>query len=139
MPDEIAILDAGTQIQGWTRTGYAFQGLHDSPKPGITGLPLLHSTGSGRFALLRAWYRRVQCDRPEESELRARGPDVHADVPARRRRVSASTIQVYRVFSNRPDANHRYMIDKAVRDQMVAIGWLAEGDGPDLVVMCAPS
>jgi hypothetical protein len=45
---------------------------------------------------------------------------------------------VYRVFSNRPDANHRYMTDRVVRDQMVAKGWLAEGDGPDLVVMCAP-
>jgi hypothetical protein len=30
------------------------------------------------------------------------------------------------------------MIDRAARDQMVAKGWLAEGDGPDLVVMCAP-
>ena len=49
------------------------------------------------------------------------------------------TVPVYRVFSNRPDANHRYMIDRAVRDQMVARGWLAEGDGPDLVVMCAPA
>jgi hypothetical protein len=45
---------------------------------------------------------------------------------------------VYRVFSNRTDANHRYMVDRAVRDQMVAHGWLAEGDGPDLVVMCSP-
>ena len=44
---------------------------------------------------------------------------------------------VYRVFSNRPDANHRYMISNAIRSQMVAQGWLAEGDGPDLVVMCA--
>jgi len=50
----------------------------------------------------------------------------------------ANTAQVYRVFSNRPDANHRYMTDKTVRDQMVTKGWLAEGDGPDLVVMCAP-
>lgn len=48
------------------------------------------------------------------------------------------TTPIYRVFSNRPDANHRYMTDKAIRDQMVAKGWLAEGDGPDLVVMCAP-
>ena len=24
------------------------------------------------------------------------------------------------------------------RDRMVALGWVAEGDGPDLVVMCAP-
>jgi hypothetical protein len=50
-----------------------------------------------------------------------------------------NTINVYRVFSNRSDANHRYMIDKAVRDDMVGKGWLAEGDGPDFVVMCAPS
>ena len=50
----------------------------------------------------------------------------------------ANTTQIYRVFSNRPDANHRYMTDKATRDQMVAKGWLAEGDGPDLVVMCQP-
>jgi hypothetical protein len=49
------------------------------------------------------------------------------------------TVRVYRVFSNRPDANHRYMIDPAIRDQMVAQRWLAEGDGPDLVVMCAPA
>jgi len=48
------------------------------------------------------------------------------------------TTPVYRVFSNRADANHRYMTDPAVRDAMVAIGWLAEGDGPDRVVMCAP-
>jgi hypothetical protein len=45
----------------------------------------------------------------------------------------------YRVFSNRADANHRYMIDAAVLDQMTAKGWVAEGDGPALVVMCAPA
>ena len=51
----------------------------------------------------------------------------------------ANTTQVYRVFSNRPDANHRYMVDRTIRDDMVAVRhWLAEGDGPDLVVMCAP-
>jgi hypothetical protein len=50
----------------------------------------------------------------------------------------AGTTPVYRVFSNRPDANHRYMTSKVLRDQMVARGWLAEGDGDDLVVMCAP-
>src|SRR5262249_104854 len=49
-----------------------------------------------------------------------------------------NTTEVYRVFSNRPDPNHRYMIDMLVRDAMVATGWLPEGDGPNLVVMCAP-
>jgi len=48
------------------------------------------------------------------------------------------TTPVYRVFSNRPDTNHRYTTNRAVRNAMVEKGWLAEGDGPDLVVMCAP-
>ena len=50
----------------------------------------------------------------------------------------AGTIAVYRVFSNRADANHRYTTERTVRDAMVAKGWLAEGDGEDRVVMCAP-
>jgi len=45
---------------------------------------------------------------------------------------------VYRAFSNRADANHRYMVNPTIRDEMVAKHWLAEGDGPDLVVMCSP-
>ena len=50
----------------------------------------------------------------------------------------ANTTPIYRVFDNRADANHRYMTDPAVRAQMVAKGWIVEGDGPDMVVMCAP-
>jgi len=30
------------------------------------------------------------------------------------------------------------MTVKAMRDEMVAKGWIAEGDGPELVVMCSP-
>jgi hypothetical protein len=47
-------------------------------------------------------------------------------------------VPVYRVFSNRADANHRYTTSRATRDLMVTKGWVAEGDGPDIVVMCAP-
>jgi hypothetical protein len=31
------------------------------------------------------------------------------------------------------------MTDRGIRDQMVGRGWLAEGDGTDLVVMCGAS
>jgi hypothetical protein len=51
----------------------------------------------------------------------------------------AGTIPVYRVFDNRVDANHRYTIDRAVRDMMVARGYIAEGYGDDAVIMCAPA
>jgi hypothetical protein len=51
---------------------------------------------------------------------------------------AANTVPVHRAFSNRADANHRYTTEPAVLAQMVAQNWTAEGDGPDLVVMCAP-
>jgi hypothetical protein len=51
----------------------------------------------------------------------------------------AGTVKVYRVFNNRPDANHRYMTSLGVRAAMVQLGWIIEGDGPDAVVMCGPA
>jgi hypothetical protein len=49
----------------------------------------------------------------------------------------AGTIALYRVFDNRVDANHRYTTSRAIRDQMVALGYIAEGYGNDAVIMCA--
>jgi len=137
--DEIAKLDAGVVIKGWTRTGKSFHAFVEA-QAGTTEIcriyiiPLhgdSHFFGRGE----------QECDNTmaahpdfilEASRFMAMFLPVAGVCPA-------GTVPVYRVFSNRPDANHRYMIDRALRDQMVAEGWLAEGDGPDLVVLCAPS
>jgi hypothetical protein len=36
------------------------------------------------------------------------------------------------------DSNHRYTTDPVVKAQMQAIGYIAEGYGPNAVAMCAP-
>ena len=51
---------------------------------------------------------------------------------------AAGTVPVYRLWNQRADSNHRYTTDRAIRDEMVAKGWKAEGYGPDPVAMCAP-
>ncbi|MFO1310850.1 MAG: PHB depolymerase family esterase [Burkholderiales bacterium] len=138
IPAEIAILDAGTQIRGWTRTGYSFK-TYTTSQTGTSpvcryyippGLGDSHFFGRGT----------VECNATGQ-----KNPSFVLEDPAFMQMFlptagvcPANSAQIYRVFSNRPDANHRYMTDKAVRDAMVAKGWLAEGDGPDLVVMCAP-
>jgi hypothetical protein len=135
---EIDKLDAGTAIKGWTRTGKTFK-TYTTAQAGTSpvcrfyippGLGDSHFFGRGT----------AECD-----ATGAHNPSFMLEDPAFMQTFlptlgvcPANTTQVYRVFSNRPDANHRYMTDKAVRDAMVAKGWLAEGDGPDLVVMCAP-
>ena len=49
----------------------------------------------------------------------------------------AGTIPVYRLWNHRPDSNHRYTTDLAIKAQMIAAGYVAEGYGPDAVDMCA--
>lgn len=137
--DEIAKLDAGVVIKGWTRTGKAipvYAAAQGTTSPVCRyyippGLGDSHFFGRGT----------VECDATGQ-----KNPSFVLEDPAFMHMIlpdagvcPAGTINVYRVFSNRLDANHRYMTDKATRDEMVAKGWLAEGDGPDLVVMCAPA
>ena len=138
MPSEIAILDAGTQIRGWARTGHSFT-TYATAQSGTSpvcryyippGLGDSHFFGRGTVECNATGQKNPSfvLEDPAFMQMYLPAPGV----------CPANTTQVYRVFSNRPDANHRYMTDRAVRDQMVAKGWLAEGDGPDLVVMCAP-
>lgn len=49
----------------------------------------------------------------------------------------SGTVPVYRLWNQRPDSNHRYTTSVAIKAQMIASGYLAEGYGPDGVVMCA--
>ena len=47
------------------------------------------------------------------------------------------TIPVYRLWNQRTDSNHRYTTSAAIKAQMLAAGYIAEGYGPDGVAMCA--
>jgi hypothetical protein len=136
--DEIATLDAGTAIRGWKRTGQAFK-TWATPQAATSPVcryyipPALgdsHFFGRGT----------VECDatgKNNPSFVLEASDFMHMVLPVAGT-CPSGTVPVYRVFSNRPDANHRYMVDRTVREQMAARGWLVEGDGPDAVVMCAP-
>lgn len=134
---EITSLDGGTP-SGWARTGKTFQTM----LPGQTGASPIcrfyippHLGNSHFFGRGTAECGATAQANPtfvlESSEFMNMLLPANGACPA-------DTVQVYRVFSNRTDANHRYMTDKATRAEMVTQGWLVEGDGPDAVVMCAP-
>ena len=144
MPGEIAKLDAGTEITGWVRTGYSFK-TYTTAQTGTSPVcryyipPALgnsHFFGRGTVECNETGRKNPSFVLEDPAFMQMYLPFI-VPVPGSGACLT-STTPIYRVFSNRPDANHRYMTDRAVRDQMVAKGWLAEGDGPDLVVMCAP-
>lgn len=135
---EIGELDAGTTRRGWRRTGKSFSAfvVPQTDTAPICRYYIPPPFGSSHF------YGRGPA---ECGDVARKFPHLvleQADFFFAVLPVGAScqggTRPVYRVFNGRADANHRYMTDRAAREQMVAVGWLAEGDGPDLVVMCAP-
>ena len=134
---EIARLDSGATV-GWLRTGQSFRAF-SSVRGGSRAVCRIYippGAGDGHF------YGR---DLPECDGTTMRNPTFVLEAaaffylfPVTADACGEGRIPVYRLFSNRSDANHRYTTDARVRDQMVAQGWLAEGDGPDAVAMCAP-
>src|ERR1022692_1117583 len=139
LPVEINALDAG-QYLGWTRTGLVFGAF---PQPFGAASPVcrfyippgygdshFYSASASECAIAQARYPFFVDESPNV---------MYIDLPdATTGACPSGDIPVYRMWDARVDTNHRYTTDPAVRAQMVAKGWVAEGYGPDQVIMCAP-
>lgn len=137
--DEIVLLDEGVALKGWQRTGLAIEAfrLPDATTAPVCRIYIPPSQGDSHF---------FGRDASECAGTLAAHPDFVPEDNAFFHLAVASagtcadgTVPVYRVFSNRADANHRYTTHRGVRDAMAVHGWLVEGDGVDRVVMCAPA
>lgn len=136
---EIASLDAGAP-PGWARTGYTFRTYlvaHPGTSP-VCRYYIPPALGNSHFfSVLPSECNAIPALYPA---FEFEGANVmYMYVPELASGTCpAGSIPVYRVWNRRPDTNHRYTIDRALRDRMVALGYAAEGYGPDAVGMCAP-
>jgi len=137
--DEVVKLDNGTFV-GWTRTGRQFN-VNQAIAQGLQAVCRFFSTAFGPKS--SHFYTP---DAPECATVKA-NPNwqFEAEVffttaPALDGSCPANADPVYRVYNNGLGGapNHRYTTDLAVRAQMLALGWIAEGYGPIGVIMCAP-
>jgi hypothetical protein len=138
IPDEIAKLDAATVIKGWARTGRTFK-TYTTARSGTSPVCRFYippaAGNSHFFGRGPAECNATAANHPDFVVEDSAFMQMYLPVAGT---CGANTVAIYRVYNNRPDINHRYTTDQATRDQMVARGWLAEGDGDDRVVMCAP-
>ena len=135
---EMANLDAGLTPTRWTRTGRTFKAFAASQSATSQVCRFYIPPDGGRLALLRPRRRRVQRDAAGATRTSCSRTRATCTSSCRRRATCpAGTQPIYRVFNNRPDANHRYTIDRAVRDQMVAQGLDRGRRRPGSRVMCA--
>jgi photosystem II stability/assembly factor-like uncharacterized protein len=137
--DEIHVLDTQV-IPGWYRTGYSFE-AYVQPTPGADPLcrfyipPASHFfSGLGAECAAVLAFNVPPFVYESSNSFYLPAPDMTTGA------CPAGLIPVYRLYNNKPMlTNHRYTTDLAVKVQMVAKGYIAEGYGPDRVMMCAPN
>jgi uncharacterized protein DUF5648 len=144
-PNEIAALDAGL-FAGWQRTGQSFvvyaKGQSNGRGRGVSRYYGLPAAGlDSHFYTASAAETAAMGQPPRLAVWKLEGTGVfEIPTPATLTgQCPANTTNVYRLWNNRPDSNHRYTTSRAIRNQMIARGYAPEGYGPDGVIMCAPS
>lgn len=142
-PVEINALDTG-YFTGWVRTGQQFRAYATGSSAGPSQNPVCRYYGLPSAGLDSHFYSAGarECWEVNEffgAEWQIESDNVfQIDLPDPvTGACPGSTVPVYRVFNNRPDANHRYTTSTVVRAQMETAGWIREGYGPDATVMCA--
>ena len=129
----------GTTLKGWRRTGKTFLALRAAATGTAAVCRIYVPPGSGDGHFFGRDANECAGTLASHPSFISEDPAFFHLYPPGAGTCPAGTVPVYRVFSNRADANHRYATERAVRDEMTAKGWLAEGDGPDTVAMCAPA
>jgi Matrixin/Repeat of unknown function (DUF5648) len=139
LPADIQALDGGT-FPGWQRTGRTFKASPNATAgmspvcrfylPPPFGDSHFYSVSAAECAQVLQKYPGFDYESANVMYLGM--PDTATGA------CGSGLVPVYRVWDQRIDTNHRYTTDRSLRDQMVAQGWVKEGYGDDLVIMCAP-
>jgi probable HAF family extracellular repeat protein len=139
IPNEISALDGG-MFPGWVRTGEAFN-VYSNPSVGSASVCRFFSTSfapkSSHFYTPDAGECAIV---NQNGGWLLEGDVMSAPVPDQAGNCLVGTQPVYRLYNNGQGAapNHRYTTSLAIRSQMLAQGWIAEGYGNVGVIMCSP-
>jgi hypothetical protein len=146
---DIDALDTG-RLAGWARTGLTFRAFPSQTSGGAGVKPVCRfyippQHGDSHFFSADAVEEcavvlaKIQTD-PNYSGYVYETPNAfYIALPDKATGACPTgTVNVYRLWNQRPDSNHRYTTDPNVKAQMIAKGYVAEGYGPNAVIMCAP-
>jgi len=137
-PAEIADLDRGRH-PGWARTGLQMRVLADAGTiaGSVCRFYLPPASGDSHFYSASDGECREVAARFPQFALETTTAFAVFPADAVAGSCASGTRPVYRAWNARTDSNHRYVTDRALRDTLVAQGYVAEGHGPDAVAFCA--
>ena len=132
-PAEAAMLDAGVIVPGWLRTGFAFKVRHAGNARGASACRFFGTPGVGpnsHFFTIDA----AECAKVKGNpNWTYEGLAFSSDVP-QADDCATDRVPVIRLYNNGQggEANHRYTTSRSEMREMLADGWIFEGN-----VFCA--
>jgi hypothetical protein len=144
-PAEMALLDSD-KVFGWQRHGTAFLAYKPGQGAAAGASPVCRFYGLPKAGLDSHFFSAAadECDavtaRFGDAWLLETANAFEIILPNRiTGACPTGTNPIYRLYNNKPDANHFYAAAKSVRDgKLVGLGYVSEGYGPNGVTMCAP-
>ena len=145
---DIDALDTG-RIAGWTRTGQTFD-VYPFMPAGVAGvdpvcrfyIPPAHGNShffSASPSECATVAQKALTDPNFGGYVQESASAFYIGLPDTTTGACPSgTLPVYRLWNARADSNHRYTADAATKALMQSHAYVAEGYGPDAVIMCAP-
>ena len=138
-PNEIALLDGGAFNGNWKRTGQSFkvwtQGSASTP------------AACRFFSTALRPRARIYTPSASECETVKQNPDwqfeavaFYMELTFANGNCSSGTIPLYRLYNNGKGGapNHRYTTSQTILNQMIAAGWVYEGNGITRAYACTP-
>ncbi len=141
LQDEIDLLEAG-HFSGWSRSigsFIAYATAADAPAGTVPVCRFFSAIYTAHFYTADQAECQTVVDRwPDVWTLETREAFYIFEPDKATGDCGPGLLPVYRLYSTRNGPNHRYVTDRALRDAMVAAGWVAEGFGSDAVMLCTP-
>jgi hypothetical protein len=138
LPDEITKLDAGF-FSGWVRTGQGFP-VYSERGAGLVPVCRFFTTAfpptSSHFYAPRG----LGCEGAlANADWQFEGEVFYSSLPDANGTCAAGAAPIFRLYNNGQGGapNHRFTTNPAIRAQMLAAGYIAEGSGVG-VGMCSP-
>ena len=140
IPEEITLLNNGVFV-GWTRTGLQFK-AYAAEAIGTSPVCRFFTTAFGPKSSNFHTPFASECAAVQANPdwLLESGAAFYIALPAFDGSCATGLTPVYRLYNRGQGGapNHRYTTDVTARAQMVAQGWIPEGNGADAVEMCSP-
>jgi len=139
-PDEIAALDSGAFGGVWTRTGQTFKVWTDASSGAKATCRFLTTVYAPKSVHFYTPYR-VECAQLQiDPTWQYEGIAFYVALPDNNGLCAAGTVPLYRIYNNAMGGapNHRYTTSLDTLDQMVAAGWIFEGNGNTKAFACVP-